>query len=81
MNADALDTVFGTGFFNVKEVKFDYKLNRPAKKVTDANADVQEQDFVVDATFDQGTGCLTISESAQAAACGFRISGTDRGAT
>lgn len=65
MNADALDTVFGTGFSNVKEVKFDYKLNRPAKKVTDANADVQEQDFVVDATFDQGTGCLTISESAQ----------------
>ena len=64
MNAAQLDAVFGTGFSQVKEVQFHYMLNAPATPVTAPNADVQEQDRVVDATFDASTGKLSIAASA-----------------
>jgi hypothetical protein len=62
MKAAELDAVFGSGFSKVKEVSFSsMELNRPATPVTDPDADVQEQDWVVDATF--ANGCLTISKN------------------
>lgn len=63
MTATELDAIFGTGFSPVKEVSFSsYDLNRPATPVTDPNADVQEQDWVVDAAF--ANGRLTIAKKA-----------------
>lgn len=64
MNAAQLDAVFGAGFSKVKEVQFHYRLNSPATPIANPNADVQEQDRVVDATFDAATGKLSITESA-----------------
>ena len=64
MNAAQLDAVFGTGFSNVKEVQFHYMLNSPATPIAAPNADVQEQDRIVDATFDAATGKLSIAASA-----------------
>jgi hypothetical protein len=64
MNAAQLDAVFGTGFSKVKEVQFHYMLNSPATPIAAPNADVQEQDRVVDATFDAATGKLFITASA-----------------
>jgi len=63
MNAQQLDTCFGSGFSRIKAIQLAYQtLSVPEAPITNVQADVQEQQHVINAAFNASTGTLSLQK-------------------